>query len=359
MLQDVHDELYHAQNLREEIFHLSEEPFNLPEWSEVGQDEALVTGLPNIPVLLTSDIHYGEVVDPVEIDGVNCNVEVANKRIERLTNNTILKLRGKGGKKAPGIVICRLGDTVSGDIHNELDKTNALGPIAAAVECAKQECRMIETFRKEFKNVWIVSVPGNHGRTTKKPESKNFVETSYDSISTMFIEKHFEKAKNVSFLTPKSGEAFFPVYGTNFLAIHGDRIGAKGGTGFIGVSATIAKGQYKTRQKYAQEGKYIDWVLMGHFHRHLKLEHTIVNSNMPGYNQYARDLKLEAEYPSQTLFMVHPRLGVVDVSEIYVSHREEMKEDMAIFKKTKAHEPAQKYVQPSFIKFGKGRNGGR
>ena len=89
---------------------------------------------------------------------------------------------------------------------------------------------------------------------------------------------------------------------------------------------------------------------MGHFHKHIKLEHTIVNSNMPGYNQYARDLKLESEYPSQTLFMVHPRLGVVDVSEIYVSHREEMKEDMAIFKKIKAHNSAGKVTQPGWVK---------
>ena len=125
-----------------------------------------------------------------------------------------------------------------------------------------------------------------------------------------------ESDKNVSFYIPKSGEAYFELYGCNFLATHGDRIGSRGGQGFIGCSATIARGQHKTRQAYAQIGKPVDWMLIGHFHTPMQLEHTIANGTTVGYSQYARDLKIEPSYPSQTLFYVNDKYGVTDVSRI-------------------------------------------
>ena len=131
-----------------------------------------------------------------------------------------------------------------------------------------------------------------------------------------------EGNKNITFYTPKSGEAYFELNGFNFLATHGDRIGSRGGQGFIGCSATIARGQHKTRQAYSQIGKPIDWLLIGHFHTPIQLEHTIANGTTVGYSQYARDLKLEPASPSQTLFYVNDVYGVVDVSRIYVADLE-------------------------------------
>jgi len=301
----------------------------IPEWTIPIENENSTSN--SIPVLIVSDLHYGENVNPREVPNGNCySPEVAKARWDRLINNTIQKIRAKG-KINKGIVVCFLGDDISGDIHDELKETNDKTPINACMEVATEKVKMIKTFEKEFNKVWVISVMGNHGRTTKKPQSKGLSEHNYDSLVAAIVQKQLEDNKNITFYTPKSGEAYFELNGHNFLATHGDRIGSRGGQGFIGCSATIARGQHKTRQAYAQIGKPIDWLLIGHFHTPMQLEHTIANGTTVGYSQYARDLKLEPAYPSQTLFYVNDKYGVTDVSRIYVTNDEEIKKDRQLY----------------------------
>lgn len=301
----------------------------VPEWTSPTKDKRTVSD--NIPVLLVSDFHYGENVNPKEVPDGNCySTNVANARWDRLINNTISKTRTKG-KSCKGIVVCFLGDDISGDIHDELKETNDKTPIDACMDVASAKIKMIKAFEKEYGKVWVISVMGNHGRTTKKPQSKGISEHNYDSLITAIVQKQLSEDKNVTFYTPKSGEAYFELCGVNFLATHGDRIGSRGGQGFIGCSATIARGQHKTRQAYAQIGKPIDWMLIGHFHTPMLLEHTIANGTTVGYSQYARDLRLEPSLPSQTLFYVDETYGVTDISRIYVTNKEQLQKDRQLY----------------------------
>jgi hypothetical protein len=298
--------------------------WTLPENNEKGYSD-------NIPVLLVSDVHYGENVNPREVPDGNCySPRVSDERWDRLINNTILKTRAKG-KSSKGIVVCFLGDDISGDIHDELKETNYQTPIDACMSVAQQKIKMLKAFEQEFGKVWAISVMGNHGRTNKKPQSKGVSEHNYDTLITAIVQRQLEENKNITFYTPKSGEAYFELCGYNFLATHGDRIGSRGGQGFIGCSATIARGQHKTRQAYSQIKKPIDWLLIGHFHTPILLEHTIANGTLVGYSQYARDLKIEPSYPSQTLFYVDKTYGVTDVSRIYVTNQEQLKKDRQLY----------------------------
>lgn len=301
----------------------------IPQWTLPQHDDKTYSD--NIPVLLVSDIHYGENVNPREVPDGNCySPRVAEERWGRLITNTILKTRTKE-KRSKGIVICFLGDDISGDIHDELRETNYQTPIDACMNVAYQKVNMLQAFQREFGKVWVISVMGNHGRTTKKPQSKGISEHNYDTLISAMVQKQLEHNRNITFYTPKSGEAYFELCGYNFLATHGDRIGSRGGQGFIGCSATIARGQHKTRQAYAQMKKPIDWLLMGHFHTPILLEHTIANGTLVGYSQYARDLKIEPSYPSQTLFYVDDVYGVTDVSRIYVTNQEQLKKDRQLY----------------------------
>lgn len=312
----------------DETLALVNTPADIPEWTTPDKSDNISN---NIPILMVSDIHYGENVNPNEVPNGNCySPEVAKARWDRLINNTILKTRSKD-KKCKGIVVCFLGDDISGDIHDELKETNDKTPIDACMEVASQKIKMLKAFEKEYGKVWVVSVMGNHGRTTKKPQSKGLAEHNYDSLIAAIVKKQLEGDTNISFYIPKSGEAYFELYGCNFLATHGDRIGSRGGQGFIGCSATIARGQHKTRQAYAQIGKPIDWMLIGHFHTPMQLEHTIANGTTVGYSQYARDLKIEPSYPSQTLFYVNDKYGVTDVSRIYVTNDEQIIKDRQLY----------------------------
>lgn len=315
---------------QDEILNLTDQKPVVPEWTLTKDDKQVSN---NIPVLLVSDIHYGENVNPDEVPNGNCySPAVANTRWDRLILNTILKTRTKG-KKAKGIVVCFLGDDVSGDIHDELKETNFKTPIDACMDVAGQKMKMLKAFEQEYGKVWVISVMGNHGRSNKKPQSKGLQEHNYDSLVTAIVERQLKDDKNITFYTPKSGEAYFSLCGVNFLATHGDRIGSRGGTGFIGCSATIARGQQKTRQAYAQMGCPVDNLLIGHFHTPIILEHTIANGNMVGYSQYARDLRLEPDYPSQTLFYVDDVYGINEVSKIYVTDKNSIVKDRQLYYK--------------------------
>ena len=329
MYEDIQRKYAELHLQYDEALGLVNTPVEVPEWTLPRKDERMVSD--NVPVLLVSDFHYGENINPREVPDGNCySVKVAEARWDRLIKNTILKTRTKG-KASKGIVVCFLGDDISGDIHDELRETNDKTPIDACMDVAALKVKMLKAFEKEYGKVWAISVMGNHGRTTKKPQSKSMDDHNFDSLIAAMVQHQLKDDKNISFYTPKSGEAYFELCGCNFLATHGDRIGSRGGQGFIGCSATIARGQHKTRQAYAQIGKPIDWMLIGHFHTPMLLEHTIANGTTVGYSQYARDLRLEPALPSQTLFYVDETYGVTDLSRIYVTNQAELQKDRQLY----------------------------
>ena len=346
-------ELNNVLAFRENYLGLAPQTEDIPKW-EIDRTKT-ANEEPNIPVLLTSDYHIGELVKPEEIGDVNCyNLRVAEERIKRLAKGVLAKI---GKKPIPMLYLLRLGDMVNGELREEDIRTNVVDPNACARICAQYEAALIKELLKVAKRIRIISTPGNHGRKCKKPESKNIM-NNYDMQVTTYLELMFIDNKRIEFSSPPSGEAYFEIYNTKFLAMHGDRTGVRGGgTGFIGVSATIAKGEKKTRTSYGVDGKSVDHLLIGHFHTPLELEHTIANSSLVGHNQYARDLKLEHAHPSQTLFWVHPKYGVVDKSLIYVSHKEELKEDKKIYYNTRANKKDESgYIAPYTVIEGKKRD---
>lgn len=292
------------------------------------------------PLLFTSDFQYGETIREEEVDGLNAfNVQIANERYKRLIEKTIdICYNHTAHPNYPGIYYLRGGDSISGGIHDELMDTDELKPHPAVKALAEQEIAGIRLLLQAFGKVHVISVPGNHGRVTKKPRQKGYSDFSLDDMLSWFIQMYFEAAgeKRVTFYTPRSGDAYFPVYGFNFLMTHGDRTGSRGGTGFIGPAANIAKGAFKIRQQYSRVGKYIDWVLMGHTHTPMILQHCIANGSLSGFSEYAgKELRVEPSPPSQYLFHVHPRVGINQIRELFVDdlHSERMVDGSAPWQK--------------------------
>ena len=313
----------------DEVQRLVSGPAMTPKWAMPKSNSKQISH--NVPVLLISDLHYGENVNPNEVPDHNCySPRIAELRWNKLIENTILKTRTKG-KRPEGIVVCFLGDDISGDIHDELRETNFQNPIPSCKDVVGLKAEMLNAFKDEYGKVWAISVPGNHGRTTKKPQSKGYDELNYDTLISSMLQGQLEKDKHYTFYSPKSGEAYLEINGHPFLAVHGDRIGSRGGQGFIGPSATIARGQHKTITAYNQINKQIEWILMGHFHVPMMLEHVIANGTLVGYSQYAKDFKLEPSWPSQTLFYVDETYGMTDYSRIYVTDPVQLKKEQQIY----------------------------
>lgn len=273
-----------------------------------------------IPLLFTSDFQWGEVIDSSEMGGLNAyNRHIASDRYRRLIERTIeLCTIHHAGPKPPALYYLRGGDAISGEIHEELERTNDLLSGPALRDLAEHEAWGIERLADEFGRIIVVSVPGNHDRSTKKPQSKGYVQTSFDAILSWHLEAHFRNDPRVTFLTPKEPDALFKVHNTTVLLTHGDQIGGGGGNGFIGPAASITRGMKKTADYYASFGTHIDCILIGHFHTSLKLEYGFANGCLPGYSEFARKFRLRPKPPTQWLLHVHPKRGIVSQREVMV-----------------------------------------
>ena len=117
---------------------------------------------------------------------------------------------------------------------------------------------------------------------------------------------------------PASVDALFSVYGWRVLATHGDRIGSRGGQGFIGPAATAARGMKRISMDYAARGVHLDLILMGHFHTPLQLEEGFVNGCLPGPSEYSRDGRFRPSPARQLWLTLHPRRGVTSTRWINV-----------------------------------------
>ena len=297
------------EDLLREVLKLGTAQLEPPKW--LMQLKAAGSS-PGMPMLVASDFQWGEVIRAPEIDGFNdFNIEVAHRRYKVLISKTIdLSFKHMVRPNYPGIIYWRLGDMVSGDIHQELRETNEMGSIAAVLDLTSYEVAGIKELQKAFGRVYVVSVPGNHGRTTIKPFAKRFVETNYDYLSGIMLEREFKSDPNVTFYSPLSGDAIVNVFGYKVLGTHGDRIGSRGGEGFIGPAATIARGMKKCVDYYAGLGQTIDYQLIGHFHTSLELEYGWANGSLPGYGEYPKSFRMKPQPPSQWLLFVHPNHGV-------------------------------------------------
>ena len=307
-------ELAYVRNMRESLFDLGEPKTRLPNWTNKPHKAST-----DIPVLFTSDFQWGEVIDPAEMGGFNAfDLTIAKARYRQLIGSTIDICHNFRQGKYPGIVYLRGGDSVSGDIHDELQRTNEVPSTGQVLDLFGEELRGIQLLQEAFGKVAVVSVPGNHGRLTRKPIAKKYAEWNFDNMVSLMLEKAINH-KDVTFLTPPSGEAFFSLYGQNFLLTHGDNIGSRGGTGYIGPIATIIRGVSKTKKTYAQMGMHADWILVGHFHTSAMGQDFIANGSLPGFNEYAFKIKATPEPPSQTLFFVNKKYGLNECRRIVLS----------------------------------------
>jgi hypothetical protein len=308
--QRLQRDLYRAEDLRDSVFHLAVSDFGEPKWP-AAKSQKKADRL-HKPILFTSDFQYGEVVNAAEMDGMNSfNKKVFAERYALMIDKTIKWAdaieQGWGANYGQGIVYLRGGDAISGEIHDELRETNDASVRGALLELTALEVGGVRRLRDRFGHVHIVSIPGNHGRTTLKPRSKRYVDLNFETILADLIQAKFEREPGYTFETPASGFAYFEACGWAFELRHGDRMGAGGGTGFIGAPAPITKGHLRTRLAAATTGRMVDFVLTGHLHTSMKLPRGFANGSMVGYNEYARGLNLDPDAAKQWLIFASPK----------------------------------------------------
>lgn len=275
----------------------------------------------SVPILVLTDWHLGERVDPAQTGGYAFDVAIAKSRISQTVDRTIaMTRRHLAGLRYPGIVVALGGDMVSGGIHSELAETDELSLIASVITARDVLVSAITRLADEFGQVFVPTALGNHGRfMDRKPRAKGYAERNADFLIYEFLGQAFKDDPRVHIVNPAAGETIFSVYGRNFLLTHGDRIGAKGGDGIIGPIGPITRGSFKTANSLESLGVPVDHIVMGHWHRSIFLPNTTVCGSLKGPDEYAlRMLRVPAEDPSQTLIVVHPEHGITFRQPIFL-----------------------------------------
>lgn len=275
----------------------------------------------HVPYLFTSDFQVGEVIREQETEaGYGYDVATFRRRYRYMIERTIdLALNHGGAWSFPGIVYARGGDTISGAIHDELADTDEVTPIEAVKIAFEEEAAGILKLAEAFGRVEVKEAGGgNHDRSTKKPRSKRAVAYSYDSLVSYMLRREFAKDPRISIQGTESPDVYFRIYGTPILLTHGDKIGSRGGQGFIGAEATILRGAQKVILEQQRLGRPVEQVHVGHYHIAREMGIALSNGSLPGFSEYAKLLRARPELPCQWLVFYSPKWGAVDWKKVYL-----------------------------------------
>lgn len=309
-----------AEAIRQEIFGLAAHTCTPPTWLT---GKGVRNGARGGPITVWSDFHYGEVIDPDQVGGVNkFDKTIAKQRFHTLVDNTIDLCEnhmGRANQKYPGIVVCLGGDMIGGDIHEELAQTNDRTPHQSVHDLTDLLGAGIETMASKFGRVFVPAVVGNHGRSSKRPMMKNRVFTNFDWSIYCNLERDFRRDKRIHIMVPSEADAHFTVFGHRYLLTHGDSLGVKGGDGIIGSLGPIMRGLLKLHSSKAQVGMDFDTAVICHWHQYFSLPGIIVNGALKGYDEFAM-LALRAKYqrPTQALWFSHPEHGITAQWPVYL-----------------------------------------
>jgi hypothetical protein len=307
-LAAVKRETLDEQFVKQRIFKLAQVDPAIPKWMISSRSPK---SSPGVPTLLASDWHFGEVVDPHQVGGLNeYNLQIARKRVRRLIDTTIDLLSNHlVNGNYPGIVFALGGDMISGDLHEELTATNEIEVMPTVIELFGTLCWCIDRLVDEYGRVFVPCASGNHGRNTHKTRHKGRNFTNFDWLVYCLLAKRFENDPRITFQIPDGPDTVYSIYGHRYLLTHGDKLG-NGGDGIIGALGPIIRGDHRRRGRQSQIGQPYDTLLCGHYHQLIQLERVIVNGSLKGYCEYAYTNSYGFERPRQALWITHETQGI-------------------------------------------------
>jgi len=265
-------------------------------------------------IVHNSDRHMGEVVDPREINGWNeFGPDVCRRRVKRFMDAACIVGRRWGADtNIDGVLYTMGGDETSGDIHDELKETNALTSPQQVEAAAELHVACLEQLVEEYGRVHVMAVPGNHGRTTKKPTAKRYGALSYDTMVARMVAREMRGDYRITFDVADGPDLMAVIYGWRILITHGDKIGTGGGQGFAGPVLPIIRGVKKVQAAYSLADQSPDLVLMGHYHTSAAPPGILANGSVVGFSEYGMQIRGGNETPRQWLGMLRKNWGLAE-----------------------------------------------
>jgi predicted phosphodiesterase len=225
---------------------------------------------------------------------------------------------------------------ISGDIHEELARTNVDNCMGQMIRGANLIAQALMFLAPHFNKVRVPCVVGNHGRMTRKPPMKD-KHQDWDYMLYQWVAAFCRNQNNIEFHIPKTFTTTIEVANRQILLTHGDFInGAGSGTAITkgvlnmrnvlqfrrGLEDEIRNLEIKDLEQ-AGMSTYFDTVLMGHFHR---IDEIDVGTGaihicgcMKGGDEFAMQRVQAINKPRQLVLYYHPKYGEIGKEIIYLN----------------------------------------
>lgn len=269
-------------------------------------------GSPVTAILVLSDWHVEEEVDPATVAGRNAfDLNVAESRVAETMRRALLLLEHES-KLAPinHVVVAALGDFISGDIHDDTRDVALLPPLAATRFAGELLGGCIDMVADRFKSVTVATCNGNHGRSTQKPRIATDHEFSYEYSLYRTMESA-NRHKNVGWQIGVGYHNWLNLDGFKVRLHHGQAIRSNGGIGGVSISANKAIAQWNRMEK-------ADLDIFGHHHQFSwNYGRYVSNGSLIGWNAFANFIRAEWQPAAQSLVLIDRDRGVTKALPIF------------------------------------------
>lgn len=263
--------------------------------------------------MLFSDWHYGAIQNKSEIEEFGeFSPEICEQRLEGCVGRIIdwVSLH-RNSYTVDNAHILVLGDLISGDIHQELQVTNAFPSPVQSVGAATLLSKLVSETSRHFKRVVVHFITeDNHARLTKKPQAKEAGMNTFNYIVGMIAKISLSRHSNVEFNVYPQYEAVVRVGDRKYLLMHGHNMPpGLVGVSWYGIERKVMK-EALTRLNM-DEYKRFHKVIMGHWHVPISTPHFWIGGSVSGTDAYDHKNGRYAK-ASQSAWMVHGKYGEFD-----------------------------------------------
>jgi hypothetical protein len=258
-----------------------------------------------VPVMLCSDWHVEEPVNPAAISGLNrYDLDIADRCITDMADAYEWMLRDPRFDCRQGVVWLG-GDLYSGYIHEELVEGNFLSPTQAVLWLQERIERMLRSIAAQCPNLERIIVPcndGNHGRLTHKIRVSTRTANSLEWLLYKTLAARMADDPRFEFDIADGDWTYVDVFNRTLAFTHGDSFQYGGGVG--GISIPIRRGISRQFQH-----RKVDYFSLGHFHQRNDFGDIAVNGSMIGFNAYAQRIHASPEKRQQSWFLIDSERG--------------------------------------------------
>lgn len=273
------------------------------------------SGTPESYMLMFSDSHVGQVIDPGQTLGMGeYNLEIFLDRLAYLEQAASSIITEHTASPIEELVVAFLGDI----LHGALAHSNEADQLVTAFDqwyiAGHAIAQFLRNLARYVPKVRVYGVVGNHGRLPhqkKMPTLNRF--SNFDHFAYHYIEALTLGVPNIEWHLDRQPFALFEVQGWVFHAGHGDHL--KGGDKALGLPAHAIGRQVNTgTQLFVRSGlRPPQYYLFGDKHKRFEIPHglgeVVFNGCFPGVDNYSLASNFTPVDPVQQLFKVHPKYG--------------------------------------------------